>query len=524
MIKVNEKTIIPPQTSTNNIINTSSKCNINSKSHEAKDDFKDDNEKSSETVIQPDSKQQTKRRKLHNSQSLRQKQQHNIETKHVEQLASPPQDLVSSTQDQVGPEHDDHDCQTSPMTLVSTNIDEHEQNEVKTSSDRPSSSPTTKTPPPPQAQSSPRFPLMTTVVAQTTTTTTVSASTSTSPSQTEPIEISAGNYRDEFKTLSQQDIETKRKEAHNSIDMVSNRNNFNNNNNNTNTNTNTTTTTTTATTTNNNNDISDHHSPSIASWTSSYSNPPSPESVSSIASTSSDGSTSTSCSSSISPSPSPLSSPDIINELKGPRLKLSEEKIRKIKKRPISFDDYYFDHSFASTPTTGSVCSPSQNSNTTQNSDQSRIGGLSSTNMVVHMFQAPPKFVNTLKPCNLPSKPRDPPPSSTHQVPNREMLNCAICGIKDRPPNITKIYGQNSCLLCNRFFSAFLKRPQQLYCAQDGDCLMTFDSRCQACWIKICLQKFDIEEEHRKIGQKFSPKLLSSPNVSLITIDTSLTR
>lgn len=206
-------------------------------------------------------------------------------------------------------------------------------------------------------------------------------------------------------------------------------------------------------------------------------------------------------------------------ELRTPRLKLSEDKIRKIRKRPISFDDHYLERSsFTSTPTTSSDCSPGQNS------DIPRLGlGLNTT--VMHSFQAPPQFVNNLKPCNFPTKKQETQTNpSTQSVATKEMLNCAICGIKEKPSNISRIYGQNSCPLCTRFFATFLKRPQQLYCAQDGDCLMTFDSRCQACWIKICLQKFHVEEENRKIGQKFSPKLLSSPNVSLITVDTSLPR
>lgn len=203
---------------------------------------------------------------------------------------------------------------------------------------------------------------------------------------------------------------------------------------------------------------------------------------------------------------SPMSSSD---ELREPQLKVSEQKIKRIKMSPLSPEDFYTEDSL--TPTT---C-------TTPNSEQNCRIGLPNSNLVVHAFQAPPLFVNSLKPCNLPTEPE---PSVTPPAQTKVMLNCAICGIKDRPPNISKIYGQNSCLLCTRFFATFLKRPKQWYCAQDGDCLMTFDSRCKACWIKICLQKFDMDDEHRKIGQKYSPKLLPYPNVSLITIDTSLSR
>lgn len=437
------------------------------------------------TTIPPvTTKIQNKRQRLHNLQN-KQRQQHQ-KTKH-NQLASPPQDQVSSTQDQVGPTQDDHDCQTSPLMLITTQVDDDHQPEMSDKQiddsllikhDDQYNSPL-------QTQSSP-------INTYASTTITTSTTTSTSPPPLEVIDSATISSNSKIISGDSQSTRNspslKRRKIHNN---------------------------------------SDHDTSSATSWSSSYNSPPSPistSSTSSISTTSSNSSETSSCSSSTpSPSSSPLSSPDIINELKRPRLKLSEQKIRKIKKRPILFDEYYTEHSFASTPTTSSGCSPGQHSNTTQNSDQSRIG-ISTTNMVIHMFQAPPKFVNNLKPCNLPAKPQEPPPSSTPPAQTKEMLNCAICGIKKRPPKINKVYGQNSCLRCTRFFVEFLEKPQQLYCAQDGDCLMTIDSRCRACWIKICLQKFHIEEEHRKVGQKYSPKLLSSPNVSLITIDTSLFR
>lgn len=232
-----------------------------------------------------------------------------------------------------------------------------------------------------------------------------------------------------------------------------------------------------------------------------------------------------------SPSSTPSTSPDMHNELEEPIFTLDEEKILRIKKKPVLFDDlfcYSEQQSVASTPTTSSGCSPGQRSTATQNSEQASVFysslGLSAACSVIHMFQAPPSFVNTLKPCNLPIKSQEQPPPSAAQPPAKvELISCAICGIRDKPPNIIKIYEQNSCTLCTEFFAKFLERPSQLYCAQDGDCLMTFDSRCKACWIKICLQKFDIDEKYRKIGEEYAPKLLSSPNVSLITIDTSVT-
>lgn len=43
-------------------------------------------------------------------------------------------------------------------------------------------------------------------------------------------------------------------------------------------------------------------------------------------------------------------------------------------------------------------------------------------------------------------------------------------------------------------------------------------SRCKACWLKVCLQKFVIDCDTRlTITQNFAPKLKFEPNVSLIT-------
>lgn len=462
-----------------------------------------------------------KRQRLHNQQ-LKQRQQSQKKPKQ-NQLASPPQDQVSSTQDQVGPALDDHDCQTSPLMLVTTQVDDYNQIQTVHDDDKQlqDSSPINDHEDrrnfPTQTQSSPSI-----NYASTTTTSTTTTTTKTSPSQTENIDgVLFGNSGSGSGSSNSSSGSSSSSNSINSSGNVCNDSNGKRKSNG-----------------NNQIDIrndvevrkrkkihhnSDHDTSSTASWSSSYTSPPSPissSSNSSVSSTPSRGSSSCSSSLSPSPSPSPLSSPDIINELKGPRLKLSEGKLRKIKKRPILFDDYFTEHSFASTPTTSSGCSPGQHSNTTQNSDQSRSGFMTN-NAVIHIFQAPPKFVSYLKPCNLPKKQQEPSPTT---LPIKEMLNCAICGIKEIPKNISKKYGQNSCPDCTKFFEAFLKKPETLYCHHDGDCLMTCDSRCHACWIKICLQKFNIEEKHRHIRQEYSPKLESSQNVSLITIDTSLSR
>lgn len=530
---MNEKSISTPQQNaiksiTQTTLNTG---NSNSNSPRSTDSRELDRQINEHPLNGTSLKSNYKRNRLHNQQRRQHLQKH----KH-EQLASPPQDQVSSTQDQFGSNHeshlntieednsqDGHDCQTSPLMLVTTQTDDlvDQQGEDLSTSEKQvqdnltikhvdqsfdSMAQTISSPPP-------KYELSKTTLASTTTTSSTSNSSSSlvDGEHDEPI----SSIRDNMNVLaSSQD--TIPEEKMTTVLAT----------------TTTTATTTVATTLTKKRKLChstpDQDTSSNASWLSSCDSQPSPMSTSSISSSSSHcSSSSSSTCSSLSPSPSssPISSPDIINELRGPRLKLSEDKIRKIKRRPVVFDEFYNEHSFASTPTTSSGCSPGQHSTTTQNSDQFRLG-IPTSNLVIHMFQAPPKFVNNLKPCNLTPIPQEtslstPPPVA---VTTKDMLNCAICGIKDRPSNISKVYGQNSCLLCTKFFASFIKRPKQWYCAQDGDCLMTFDSRCKACWIKICLQKFDIEEEHRKVGQRYSPKLLSSPNVSLITIDTSLSR
>lgn len=509
----------------------------------------------------------TKRIKsYHHNQSKQQQHQ----KQKVNQLASPPQDQVSSTQDQVVvPTQDDHDCQTSPPMLTTTHIDdqltvsvdtnslklsdeetspsiknEEQQTEYITAQTTTTSTATTTS----IQQSSPLVKCDASSSSKVMTTTSTTTSTSSSPRQV----LDQFDQGATEKATITSDISYRGASRNSQIDSIS-----------TNLTTNNTTTDKKQSSyrkrsrTQHSLNV-DQSSSQAASWSSaSYGTmtPPSPSSsttsTSSSCSDASTNSTSSSfCSSSTcstcsssprhSPSPSPLSSPDINNELEAPRLKLNEEQIRKIKKRPVLFEDlYYFSEqqSVASTPTTSSGCSPGQHSTATQNSEQStgsnnsysngssnscRSIGLSSTDNVNHMFQAPPSFVNSLKPCKFPLKSQEPAAPSSQSTVKVELISCAICGIRDKPPNIIQIYEQNSCVLCTEFFAKFLDRPTQLYCAQDGDCLMTFDSRCKACWIKICLQKFDIDVKHRKIGEEFSPKLLSSPNVSLITIDTSV--
>lgn len=99
-----------------------------------------------------------------------------------------------------------------------------------------------------------------------------------------------------------------------------------------------------------------------------------------------------------------------------------------------------------------------------------------------------------------------------------ELLKCTICGIREKASIVSHDYGPICCTICAKYFGLFLRKPRELFCAQDGNCLMTFDSRCRACWIKLCLQKLNLTEEQRdQLDLNHNaPKLLSAPNLTLL--------
>lgn len=578
IIKVNEKSIQPPQKSSNNcnggnsnnltLAPNSNGCRISPRSLEAKEIVNRQTTAPTtiEIEVESNGKSLNKRQKLQHiklQEHLKQQQQqenidkqhrHNHKTSnhhhHRHHLASPPQDQVSSTQNQ--DELDDSECQTSPVTMVSNDMNdelksnvsnqdsqqespsnghindqedhdyeggyEHDNDgQASCSSLKARSSPSENSINIHRVDSSACISVTATA---TTTTITTSTSTSTSPCQLIEKSIECNNVNAmSTASTNTEDIAKMTNSTCSQDDskhLLAKGERF--------------------TSTNNSSAIIKHNgnlaqlendNSSTISWPSSYPSPPSPLSTSSTSSISSQDSSSCSpASSHLSPSPSP--SPEFVNELKGPRLKLSEEKIRKIKKRPITYEDFYIESSFASssTPTTSSGCSPGPSSiTTTPNSDQ---GYCRFPPAPVHLFQAPPRLYIHLKPYVAPPSNLDeqhlPEASPPVKKPKIETVNCAICGVKEDILEVEKLYGQYGCKICASFFKKFLDNPVELYCCQDGDCIMAFDSRCRACWVKICLQKFDIGDDLReKIGVKFQPRLLSSPNVSLITIDTSLT-
>lgn len=145
--------------------------------------------------------------------------------------------------------------------------------------------------------------------------------------------------------------------------------------------------------------------------------------------------------------------------------------------------------------------------------------------------------------------------TETKSVGRPGSITCAVCNVTKYYSHKQRRHGQFSCEPCSKFFSRFLRMPKLYYCDRNGDCSISVEldasggspsgnattnassgqnqtpqaklispqppshhtQRCRACWLKICLQKFNIDVKLRaQISSKYAPKLASSPNVSLI--------
>ncbi|XP_054168442.1 uncharacterized protein LOC128965718 [Oppia nitens] len=107
------------------------------------------------------------------------------------------------------------------------------------------------------------------------------------------------------------------------------------------------------------------------------------------------------------------------------------------------------------------------------------------------------------------------------------VITCAICTQTKFYAHVQRRYGVFSCEPCSKFFARFLRQPKQFFCSQNGDCLLEESSskRCKGCWLSQCFQKFKVEQSVRQsVCSEFAPKLVSPPNVALITVDTQSTQ
>ena len=120
-------------------------------------------------------------------------------------------------------------------------------------------------------------------------------------------------------------------------------------------------------------------------------------------------------------------------------------------------------------------------------------------------------------------------------------ITCAICAATKYYAHVQRRYGVFSCEPCSKFFARFIKEPKQFFCARtgqsahmsstcltlsSGDCPIgprssesrnVSGSRCRACWLKVCLQKFQMDAELRlSISSAFAPQLVGK-QMALIT-------
>ncbi|RWS04841.1 uncharacterized protein B4U79_16317 [Dinothrombium tinctorium] len=118
--------------------------------------------------------------------------------------------------------------------------------------------------------------------------------------------------------------------------------------------------------------------------------------------------------------------------------------------------------------------------------------------------------------------------STTHFADSQRMgcgrpgfITCSICNATKYYSHVQRRFGQFSCEPCSKFMKRFLKDPKIFTCMQTGSCQIgkpageqeprgVSVSRCKACWLKICLEKFILDAKTRAVIDKFySPKFNS---------------
>lgn len=100
--------------------------------------------------------------------------------------------------------------------------------------------------------------------------------------------------------------------------------------------------------------------------------------------------------------------------------------------------------------------------------------------------------------------------------------------------HVQRRYKQLSCEPCGKFFAKFIRKPQQYYCPKEGSCpiqplveysdpykpkrrLLDGDaSRCNACWLKVCMEKFIVGSYILEAISQYIPRLEKPPFKALI--------
>ncbi|KAI2810717.1 hypothetical protein BLOT_001881 [Blomia tropicalis] len=89
---------------------------------------------------------------------------------------------------------------------------------------------------------------------------------------------------------------------------------------------------------------------------------------------------------------------------------------------------------------------------------------------------------------------------------NSGFITCTVCGRTKYYSHVQRRYGIFSCEPCFKFFSRFIKEPRKFICSNHDKCVIVIDndktnctgSRCKACWLKLCLDRFRINAETKQ--------------------------
>lgn len=115
-------------------------------------------------------------------------------------------------------------------------------------------------------------------------------------------------------------------------------------------------------------------------------------------------------------------------------------------------------------------------------------------------------------------------------------ITCSICSATKYYSHVQRRFGQFSCEPCSKFMKRFLRDPKKYTCFDAGSCVIgrpsgeqeprgVSVSRCKACWLKICLDKFVLEPNTREvIHQHYLPVFVvngSSGSSTAVMISTN---
>lgn len=116
-------------------------------------------------------------------------------------------------------------------------------------------------------------------------------------------------------------------------------------------------------------------------------------------------------------------------------------------------------------------------------------------------------------------------------------ITCAVCRQVKYYSHVQRRFRQFSCEPCGKFFARFVRNPRHYFCSNGGSCVIgstgtdssenkwvTPSSRCKACWLKICLEKFVVPSHLQEQLVNFLPTLDDISNTSSLAVNNHVTK